>query len=112
MSSVERIAPWLRRALGLLLAVGSLYLLAIDQLSPHHLPGLRWLAFLVFAAGAMSVFIGTRFRRIELAACLAAVIFGGLAVGDVTMAASVAPKKAHASTAPQGADASTVTASR
>ena len=100
---VPAATPWLRRALGLLLGVGSFYLLAIDQLSPHHLPGLRWIAFSVFAAGVMSVFLSTRFRRVEVAFCLTAVVLGLVAVGDVAMAGakhSPSPSRAHASSGP------------
>ena len=95
---LEHVVPWLRRSIGALLASGGLYLLAIDQLSPHHLPGLRWLAFLVLAAGVMSAFIGTRFRKIEVATYFAAVLFGALAVGDITFAVGARTPAKHAPT--------------
>jgi hypothetical protein len=66
---------------------------AIDALSPHHLPGLRWLSFVLLAAGLMCEFIGTRFRRLEIAMCFAAVVFGGLAVHDITFAVGHMPAK-------------------
>lgn len=80
----------MRRLLGVLLGAAAFYLLAIDQLSPHHLPGLRWLAFSVAAAGTMSIFLSTRFRKIEAACCVAAVAFGLLAVVDIARVGSQA----------------------
>jgi hypothetical protein len=81
---------WLQRVLGVILGASAFYLLAIDQLSPHHLPGLRWIAFCVFAAAMMSLFLASRFRRAEIGFCLAAVLFGLLAIGDLTIVASSA----------------------
>ena len=79
-----RFVPWLQRVQAVILLVGGLYLIAIDVMSPHHLPGLRWLSFLVMCAGLQSMFLSTRFRWIEIALLLAVVALGGLALVELT----------------------------
>ena len=79
----SRISAWLERAQGAVLGIVSLYFLAIGQLSPHPLPGLRWLAFAVLGAAFASVFRSTRFRRVASAMCFVAVACGLVGVGDI-----------------------------
>lgn len=76
---------WLERAQALLLALGGLYFLAIGQLSPHPLPGLRWLALSVVSAGLTSAFRSTRLRRTVTALCFLTVALGVLGVGDIAL---------------------------
>jgi hypothetical protein len=83
---VRRVGPWLRRAKAALLVVAALYLLLIGGLSPHHLPGLKMLAFCVLAAALATVFVGSRFWRVETALCLVAVTLGLAGVGDIVLA--------------------------
>ncbi len=73
--------------MGLLLAASAAYLFAIDKFSPHHLPGLRWIGGLVAIAGAVAIVRSTRFRRVELGACLLVVICGLFAVDEILIGA-------------------------
>jgi hypothetical protein len=84
-SAEPRFVPWLHRVQGALLFIGSLYLLAIDKLSPHHLPGLRWIAFSVLSAGLMSGIRSTRFRRVERAMGAVVVVFGLMSVAELML---------------------------
>ena len=90
-AATARIVPWLQRVAALLLVCGGAYLLAIDLLSPHHLAGLRWLAFLVVCVGFMMGFLSTRFRWVEVAWLLAAVVFGLVAIGDLAVVGTSHP---------------------
>ena len=74
------------------MVLGALYLVAIARLSPHRLPGLQAFALVVFFVGLSTPLAGTRFRRVELALRIIALLFGALAFLDIAYVSYVAMK--------------------
>ncbi len=74
------------------MAVGALYLVAIARLSPHRLPGLQAFALVVFFVGLATPLASTRFRRVEIALRIVALLFGALAIADIAWVSYVSMK--------------------
>jgi hypothetical protein len=73
------------RAHALLLVMAGLYILAIGQLSPHPLPGIRSFAVSILAAGMLVALRSGGLRRAAAVTLCVAVACGVLGVGDIAI---------------------------
>jgi hypothetical protein len=76
---------WVERAHALLLVAAGLYILAIGQLSPHPLPGIRGFALSVLAAGLLAALRSAGLRRAAMVTLCVAVACGALGIGDIAV---------------------------